>query len=106
MKVGRHSKYYPGIGRELIGHMAKGNSVISFCAIKDIPYSTFYDWVHCHPHLKDSLDIGKCKTILFWEEVGLMGMLGHIKKFRQRVWAMQMIRLKKWGWGNDENSAN
>ena len=96
MRVGRPSKYYSGIGKELISHMAKGLSIQSFCMGKNIPYTTFYDWVRRHPKLKNNLEVGKCKTILFWEQVGLLAITGRIKGFKTGMYLLQMRRLSKW----------
>jgi hypothetical protein len=96
MRVGRPSKYYSGIGKELISHMAKGLSIQSFCMGKNIPYTTFYDWVHRHPKLRNDLEIGKCKTILFWEQIGLLAVMGKIKRFKVGMYLFQMRRLLKW----------
>lgn len=96
MKVGRPSRYYSSIGKELISHMARGLSIQSFCMDKNIPYTTFYDWVHKYSKLKNDLEIGKCKTILFWEQVGLLAVMGKIKGFKVGMYLFQMRRLSKW----------
>lgn len=98
MKVGRPSKYYSGLGKKLISHMAQGCSIRSFCAMNNIPYTTFYDWVHQHPRFNEDLEIGKCKTILFWEQIGLLAVMGKIKGFKTGMYLFQMRRMINCGW--------
>ena len=59
----------------------------------------------------DSIKVGRAKSVLFWEKIGMLGMMGKIPNFSASTWIFQMKN--RWGWSeklsvdlegeNDEN---
>jgi len=96
MKTGRPKKYDPKYCREIVQWMARGFSIISFAGKIGVDERSIYYWVAKYPDFFQSIKIGKAKSILFWERVGMLGMMGKIQGFSASTWVFQMKN--RWGW--------
>jgi hypothetical protein len=56
--------------------MAKGKSVVQFCAKIGIHRDTFYEWVNSNPIFSDTYKkaVELCES--YWEDIGKRGILG------------------------------
>lgn len=57
---------------------------------------TLYDWEKKHPEFLDSKKRGFACSQLFYEQVGIKGMMGEIKKFNVTAWIFNMKN--RFGW--------
>lgn len=97
-KNGRPTGYKFKYCRQIISWMAKGYSMASFAGKIGCGERTIYDWAGKNEEFSQSIKIGKAKSILFWEQVGLLGMMGKIPKFNSTAWIFQMKN--RWGWAD------
>jgi hypothetical protein len=75
-RPGRPSKYRKEYGSILLEMMAKGKSVVEFCANIGISRDTFYGWVDKYPAFSDTYKkaVELCES--YWEDIGKRGILG------------------------------
>jgi len=96
MTTGRPSKYDPKYCNQALKLMAKGFSKEVVAAKLGINRDTLYEWCKSHPEFSDTIKVGEAKSLLFWEQKGIDGMMGKIKGFRCPVWIFVMKN--RFGW--------
>ena len=95
-RKGRPTKYKEEYCEKLVAHMAKGLSYESFAGLIGVHRETLYEWERKHEIFSDSKKIGKEKCLLFYETIGVQGMLGKIPNFNATTWIFKMKN--KFGW--------
>lgn len=85
-KGGRPTKYSPQFCSDLIDHMAQGMSFQSFAGVKGVNIDTLYEWSNANSQFSDAKKIGLERNRVFWEKVGIAGMMGKIKNFNATVY--------------------
>lgn len=95
-KKGRPSDFQTKYCREIISWMAKGFSIASFAGNIGVGEKTIYNWAKKYPQFLQSIKVGKAKSILFWEKIGILGMLGKIPHFNATAWIFQMKNRLGW----------
>lgn len=98
MRTGRPKKYDPKYCKEIVNWMARGFSIMSFAGKIGVDERTIYYWVAKYPDLNQAIKIGKAKSVLFWERVGMLGLMGKIQGFSAVTWIFQMKN--RWGWSD------
>lgn len=98
-KVGRKSIYNPKYCNEIINWMSKGYSVASFAGKIGVVEKTIYNWAMRNDKFLQSLKIGKYKSILFWEKIGIDGTMGKIPHFNATTWIYNMKN--RCGWSDE-----
>lgn len=96
MKTGRPIKYDPRYCREVVQWMARGFSILSYAGKIGVDERTIYYWVKKYPDFFQSIKTGKAKSVLFWEMVGMLGMMGKIPGFSPVTWIFQMKNRLGW----------
>lgn len=97
---GRKTKYKKKYCEMLIDFMAKGLSPTAFAGEISVNPDTVYEWFKVHPEFSESLKIGKAKTALYFEKMGISAMAGKIAGFQQSTYIFTMKN--KCGW-TDKN---
>ena len=98
-KGGQPTKYREEYCQKLIDHMAKGLSYESFAAIIGVHRDTLYEWEKKHDVFSDSKKIGLGKCLLFYETIGIQGMMGKIAGFNATTWIFKMKN--RFGWATN-----
>ena len=65
---GRPTKYLPEYCEQIIEHMSGGASMTSFAADIGVCRSTLNIWIRDIPEFKEAVEIGKVKSVSWWEE--------------------------------------
>lgn len=94
--MARASKYKPEFCDLLIGHMKKGLSFEAFGSAVKVHKDTLYEWVKAHPEFKEAKDEAFCENQLFYERIGIDGMLGKIPGFNVTAWIFNMKNRHGW----------
>lgn len=85
--MSRPTKYKKEYCQKLIEHMAKGYSFESFSAVVNVNQDTLHEWAK--PKVSVEFSEAKkeafAKCRLFWETIGIDGMLGKITRKVQKV---------------------
>jgi hypothetical protein len=89
-KMGRPSEYRSEFCTMLIQHMADGLSFEAFAGVVHKSKDTLYQWVKKHPEFADAKKKGDAESLLFWEKMGITGMVGKLKGFNVAAWIFNM----------------
>lgn len=103
MATGRPSKFKTSYIGRLADHMREGLSFESFAAEIGVHRGTLYEWVKAHPEFSDAKKRGEAASLLYWEKIGIQGMLGEIDKFNVTAWIYSM-KCRFPGWRQDKSS--
>jgi len=95
-KKGRPSLYDPKYCKEIIVWMARGFSIKSFAGKIGVDESTIYSWIDKHKELNQSIKRGRAKSVLYWEQIGMLGMMGKIPNFNATIWIFNMKNRLGW----------
>lgn len=95
-KKGRPSKYDSSYCDKVLELMSKGFSKQAVAGELGISRDTFYAWVKAHKDFSDTIKISEMRSLLFWENIGIDGMMGKITGFRPAVWIFVMKN--RFGW--------
>ncbi len=87
---GRPSKYTSAFCNQVIELMSKGYSKEAVAGELGISRDTFYQWSKDHKEFSDTIKRGSAQSALYWEKIGMEGMLGKITGFRPAVWIFIM----------------
>ena len=90
------SKYKPEYDQLLLDHLSEGYSFESFAAIAKVNRDTLYEWEKKHKSFAEAKQLGVAKSLLFWEKMGMAGMVGKIDKFNVTSWIFNMKN--RFGW--------
>ena len=96
MSRGRRSKYDPKYCRDIVSWMSRGFSILSYAGKIGVDKNTLYSWAKNNPEFLTSLNVGKAKSVLFWERIGMLGMMGKIPNFSASTWIFQMKNRLGW----------
>lgn len=109
-KRGQPTKYKEHYCEGLIKHMSEGLSFESFCAKLPEPDGTFsrvdrdtiYSWLKEFKEFSDAKKIGTDANLLFWEQIGVLGITGRIHNFNAVAYIFNMKN--RFGWGREDSS--
>ena len=93
-KVGRPSKYKVDYCAMLVVHMAEGLSFESFAGAIGVDRDTIYEWVSAHEEFSDAKKDGAARSQLFWERIGVEGMVND--SINATLWIFNMKNRFKW----------
>lgn len=93
---GRPTIYQTKYCQKIIDWMADGYSISSFAGKIGVGERTIYDWVKKYEEFSQSIKIGRTKSILYWEQIGMKGMNGEIPHFNATVWIFNMKNRLGW----------
>lgn len=94
--MSRPSKYNSKLCEEVTKFMAEGYSKQALAGKLGISRDTLYEWGKVHKEFSDTIKVGESMSTLFWEQIGMDGMMGKIKGFRPAVWIF--IMKNRFGW--------
>jgi hypothetical protein len=83
---GRPTKYEDKFCEMLIEHMANGYSIEAFAGKLRVSKQSIYTWFDKHPRFMDARKKGDMALQFFYENVGIMAMMGDIKNFNLGAW--------------------
>jgi hypothetical protein len=90
LKRGQPTKYDSKYCDELIKHMESGLSFESFAGVISVHRDTLYEWAKTHPQFSDAMQIGRSKSLLWWDKIGVAGTVGKIKNFNFNSYRFNM----------------
>lgn len=96
MSFGRPSKFKEEYCDMLIKHMEQGLSYESFAGLVSVTRDCLYKWEKMHESFFYSKKVGKEKMALFYERLGLSGMVGKIPGFQNSTYIFTVKN--KLGW--------
>lgn len=73
---GRPTAYSEEYCQKLIDHMAQGLSFDSFAGTIGVTRETMYNWAKKHTNFFHAKKKGQAYCLLFWEKLGLAGIMG------------------------------
>lgn len=98
MVKGRPSKYDPRLCDLALSYLSKGYSKQALAGKLGISRETLYEWCRTHEDFSDTIKKGEAKSLMFWEEKGMDGMMGKTKGFNSIVWIFTMKN--RFGWSD------
>lgn len=90
------TQYDPKLCGMLKEHMRKGGSFKTFAGAIEVPYSTVKSWLKQHEEFKDARDIGEALSELFWDKLGMAGIMGKVKGFKEKTYLQFMQERFNW----------
>jgi hypothetical protein len=106
--MARPSKYKPEYCEALVKHMKGGLSYESFAGEVGVTRATLYEWEGRHKAFSDAKKLGETSSLLWWEQIGKMAMLGQdlvdkksgqrlsLKNFNATLWIFNMKNRHGW----------
>ena len=95
-KVGRPTKYRPEMCQKIIDAMEKGLSKEAAATEIGICEASFYLWQKENKEFSEAVKEGEKRSQLFWEKVGIKGMVGKIPGFNATTWIFNMKNRQGW----------
>lgn len=95
-KLGRPTKYKPEYCEKLIEHMGKGYSFESFASECHTGREMLYLWSQKHKDFSNAKKIGTERCRIWWEKIGVAGMIGKYPGFQASIWIFNMKNRFKW----------
>lgn len=92
---GRPTKYRTKYDTMLVDHMSHGLSYETFGNLIDTSMSVIYNWESKHPSFKDAKKKAFSKSMEFWEQKGMEGMINS-RNFSAAMWIFNMKN--RFGW--------
>ena len=92
---GRPTDYRSEYCRQLEDHMTRGLSFASFGGVVGVAESTLHLWKQEHLEFSESERKGRTKSMLFWEEMGVVGTTSG-NHFNAMSWKFNMQN--RFGW--------
>lgn len=96
MAGGRPTKYKKEFCDQIIAAMEKGLSVQAASAECGFSHDSFYRWQEKHPEFSDAVKEGQRRCLVFWEKIGMKGMVGQIPGFNATTWIFNMKNRHNW----------
>lgn len=96
-KLCKYKETYPN---ELIAHMSKGLSFLSFAGVISVSKQTLYNWMDEFEEFADAREVGEAKCLLFWEQLGTGGAAGKVPYFNQAAYKMQVQHRFRGQWSD------
>lgn len=97
-KGGRPTKYRLECCDVVLELMKKGFSKRAVASALGICRDTLYQWCRVNQRFSYTCEVGEAMSQKYWEEIGMLGMLGKIKGFKASVWIY--IMKSRFGWRN------
>lgn len=104
--LGALTEYKPEFCKMLIDHMSGGLSFDSFAGDANVCEKTLYNWRDSHADFLQAYKIGKAKCRAFWEKLGVTGVAGKIKGFKEATYIYNMNNRFKEEWRNSVHHNN
>lgn len=100
-KLGRPTKYHPGLCAQLVELMEKGNNTRCVMAEWGISADTFWRWAREYPDFSDAVSQGQEKLFrLFWK-IGFRAMMTPELQFNTNLYGLFMRNC--FGWDRKDN---
>ena len=96
MPGGRPTKYKPEYCEKVIEHMGQGLSFESFAGTIGVNQDTLHEWCKRHEEFSESKKIGREKSRIFWEKLGIDGATGRLQYFNAATWIFNMKNRFNW----------
>ena len=96
MPAGRPTKYKKEYCQQVVDFMAQGYSKEATAAHINIAKDTFYAWEKKHAEFSDAIKEGEQKSRLWWEKIGMGGMVGKVPGFNATTWIFNMKNRHGW----------
>lgn len=93
---GRPTKYRPEYCQGLIDHMSKGLSYETYSATIGTCRETLYAWEKAYPDFLNAKKKAFEECNIFWERMGMHGVMGKIEGFNATMWIFNMKNRFKW----------
>lgn len=96
-KGGRPSKFKPEYCEMLIKHMGTdGLSYETFAVVIGVNVDTLYHWETTRPGFSEAKKRAFSQNKLFWEKMGIAGMVGKVPGFNATLWIFNMKNRHGW----------
>ncbi len=89
-------KYKEEYCDELIRHMAKGHSFVSFAGHINVGKRTIYEWVEKYPDFAQAKEIAKAKCQEYYISLGLDMATGNLEKCNATAYVWLTKNILKW----------
>ena len=96
MPAGRPTKYKKSMCEEVVPFMSQGFSQKALAGHLGISEETLYQWIKQHPEFSESVKDGSTQSAIWWEKVGMTGMVGKIAGFNATTWIFNMKNRHGW----------
>lgn len=100
-KGGRPTKYKRRYCNVVVRLMSKGYSKRVVAGELRISRETLYSWGRKNAEFLDSIERGETASQLYWEEIGMLAVMGKIKGFKSSAWIY--IMKSRFGWRDYNN---
>lgn len=81
---------------DIVVWMARGFSIKSFAGKINVDEKTIYRWSEKYDDFCQSIKRGRAKSVLYWEQIGILGVMGKIPNFNATAWIFQMKNRLCW----------
>lgn len=88
-ELGRPPKYHRKFCAMLVEHMSRGGGPESFAGKIGVATSTIYKWAESHPVFSEALERGKAKAFEFYENIGVQGITGRMRRVTKETPALR-----------------
>ena len=94
--MARPTKYDPVMCQKVVPFMAQGFSQKALAGHLEISEDTLYAWIKQYPEFSESVKDGSTQSAIWWEKVGMTGMVGKIAGFNATTWIFNMKNRHGW----------
>ena len=101
--MARPTKYKKEMCDKVVPFMAQGYSQKALAGHLEISEDTLYAWIKEHPEFSESVKDGSTQSAIWWEKVGMTGMVGKIAGFNATTWIFNMKNRHGWTDKTDVN---
>lgn len=95
-RIGRPSKYKKKYCQMIMDHLDSGYSIESFAAVVHVNQDTIWEWIKVHDDFSEAVKRGRAYCQLYWEKIGMTGMMGRIVGFNPTTWIFNMKNRFNW----------
>lgn len=95
-KRGRPTRYKDEYCSMLAEHLKQGFSYETFAAVVGVNVDTLYEWEKRFPEFSEAKKNFWTASYLFWEKIGIDGVMGKIPGFNSTAWIFTMKN--RFGW--------
>lgn len=94
------TEYQPEYCEMLIQHCTEGKSIKSFAGAVGVTIKTIYTWFKNFPEFAEAKERAEAASLNFWEEIGIMGMVGRVPDFNPTTWIFNMKNRFREDWSD------
>ena len=94
--IGQPTLYKKDYCEKLIHHMSQGLSIEAFAGLVGVNQDTVHEWAKVHPEFMEAKKNGTALSLLFWEKLGIQGIMGKIPGFNAAAYIFNMKHRFKW----------